>query len=513
MDIKKIIENAERYRIPEIFRNAFDLSESKGAVTSTFNKISSVVKHYYKLKPNLIESIKKILHKPYIVSYVIDSLKDGVTKQQVLSKNFKVGKKRYDLYTAKDTFKFIKTFNNIKIVDKIKSIQGTEPVGSEFPGDKSIGDVKFFDNTTVDINTRLERIKALKELSERIASRPVPEVLYIAVSPAEAEQMMEGVNIKGEVIANEQAITYDLKDKYILAIVRNAEKFKPLATHILKTNNYPQQMFTDEFDEWISNLDSMWITKNFNLQYLLYFINLHTDNLYYEGSLKRWNKHGYGSGALEREAVVTDLFDCLPPTDQDEFFCDNKYRVNPGDYNSPITEPITDKFSLEILPTSPFLITEIDRSQNIGYLKRNPDGPTIQTFYRVFRSEKNLRPKSNAYILLTGYKESITENHILDGRILIDIKLPGATGWMSVNKRFERRNFDGSDGQGIFLSYGRFGDSILEVTFEQFNTGLTDYQAVVRITSPDQNLPQISRMSFINWRILGFVPNLPDLGL
>jgi hypothetical protein len=284
-----------------------------------------------------------------------------------------------------------------------------------------------------------------------------------------------------------------------MAVVMSLDELEPLISKIIKDDKYPEQLFTDEWENWLFDLRRMWVIDNLKTSAIMYFINMMTDEFWYEGFLRRWDKVGSGAFALEKRKhkILT-----VPVSDlQNEFFCQTIYRLNPGDYNSPITIPVVNTYT-EDLFNSPALVSNFSQDTNTACLQfqLNQYNEQDQYYYRIFGTRGD-RPKSNAYIFLKMCEQDLTEQMLLSNLFTIDLKLPGQTGWMSLNKKFRARGFNGADGEGILIGVNRLGPGIIETTFERFSISHSGHQAIMRIKYPASS-PQttaIERITFINW--------------
>lgn len=458
MDIDKIFKESEDlYRRSKhgILADAFDLSEKKGhSAKRVVEALESVISNIYRLKPDILDKLNRITGRPSVVDYILKSIEYGVSKQSALELNFTIKQQSY--------------------VEEATGI---------------------VESSLVDPGRRLQILNEFRSMRATIEARPKPEVVYIPMTKREVDYLQQHKVVSGKrILANSHPVTYNPEAHIIAAVI--GDTFKPLVSFVVDNDKYPEQIFSGEFEKWIFQMDALWVTDELKLGQVLYFIDSLTENFYMDSFMTHWHS-GYGYSFAGVQKFESDFVVCPPPTEQDEFFCGNSYRLNPGDYNSPVPDPLVGNFTDF---NGQQLVIEHDRN-NVGFLAYNLNGSGPQTFYRVFRSTPN-RPKSNAYVFLSGYSEDVTMQHILDGILQIDMKLPGLTGWMSCNKYFDRRQFDGLDGDGIMMSYGRFGPGVLELTFGKFNTGHCDREGIMRITYQDIHVPTLKRVSFINWRSL-----------
>jgi len=433
---------------PELFRKAKEVAEKKSV-----NMLSIFKKTALMNSSEILESIKKLLDNTYVPNYIFKGIEFGRRKKDILSESFQVSQEG--------------------ILNEVGS--------------------------TVSKEERERRIEEVKKLEATILALPKPNMFYIPMTKQEANRALDMAMIGGETILYDQAITHNLETHYLMAVVMSLDELEPLISKIIKDDKYPEQLFTDEWENWLFDLRRMWVIDNLKTSAIMYFINMMTDEFWYEGFLRRWDKVGSGAFALEKRKhkILT-----VPVSDlQNEFFCQTIYRLNPGDYNSPITIPVVNTYT-EDLFNSPALVSNFSQDTNTACLQfqLNQYNEQDQYYYRIFGTRGD-RPKSNAYIFLKMCEQDLTEQMLLSNLFTIDLKLPGQTGWMSLNKKFRARGFNGADGEGILIGVNRLGPGIIETTFERFSISHSGHQAIMRIKYPASS-PQttaIERITFINW--------------
>ncbi|MFW6226213.1 MAG: hypothetical protein ACOC3V_04590, partial [bacterium] len=111
-----------------------------------------------------------------------------------------------------------------------------------------------------------------------------------------------------------------------------------------------------------------------------------------------------------------------------------------------------------------------------------------QTYFRTFYKHT---ARNGGKIQING----VTVQDITTNRILIDIKLPTETGWLSLNKNYDVSEFTGSDGDGCLLKVEGNDFHYSSGTFSTANSG---YMIVVRITLPNTDVPHIEYME-VKW--------------
>lgn len=434
--------------IPDLFKKAVEVSNKK-----TSNLLNTFKKTALMNSSEILESIKTILANTYVPNYIFKGIEFGRPKKEILSEDFQVQQEG--------------------ILNEVGS--------------------------TVSKEERERRIEEVKKLEATILALPKPNVFYIPMTKQEANRALDMAMIPGETILYDQAITHNLDTHYLMATVMQLDELEPLISKIIKDDKYPEQMFTDEWENWLFDLRRMWIINNLKTSSILYFVNLITDEFWYESFTRNWNKAGSGAYAIEKRKhkILT-----VPVSDlQNEFFCQTIYRLNPGSYDTPITIPVVNTYT-EDLFSSPALVSNFHEDTNTACLQYqlNEYNEDPQFYYRIFGTRGD-RPKSNAYIFLKMCDQELTEQMLLNSQIIIDMKLPSQTGWMSLNKKFKQRGFNGTDGQGILLGINRLGPGIVECTFERFSTANSGEQVIMRITYPASTTQTlaIERVSFINW--------------
>lgn len=140
-------------------------------------------------------------------------------------------------------------------------------------------------------------------------------------------------------------------------------------------------------------------------------------------------------------------------SDRIETFLDERYRLPSGDYDN-IPSQITGQWdSSGQLSSGDALIfdgqlqyanlnfSDFLPSQMVDYSSNTED----QWYYRAF---KDVQAHNNGKILLEG----INKENIISNKIIVDIKLPGQTGWLSLNKKYDPSSFEGDDNDGCLVN-------------------------------------------------------------
>lgn len=140
-------------------------------------------------------------------------------------------------------------------------------------------------------------------------------------------------------------------------------------------------------------------------------------------------------------------------TNKIEPFFDERYRLPAGGYDnipSQITgqwgssSPLGDDEALifdQQLQYANLNFQDFLPSQSVDYSSNVED----QWYYRAF---KDIEAHNNGLILLEG----INKENLLSNKIIVDIKLPSQTGWLSLNKKYDPSSFEGDDGDGCLVN-------------------------------------------------------------
>lgn len=164
-------------------------------------------------------------------------------------------------------------------------------------------------------------------------------------------------------------------------------------------------------------------------------------------------------------------------TDKEEQFVDEYYRLPSGDYNTIPSQIIGQWNSQQLLTTNDLQVFGsklIYPQENFSRYK------PVQTanyssfsgakyYYRAFR---DIQPHNNGKFIISGF-------NFVDPNIKIDIKLPGLTGWMSLNKLYNAATFSGINGDGCLITNK---GELYEWTSGGFSTANSEYIIIMRIT-------------------------------
>lgn len=179
-----------------------------------------------------------------------------------------------------------------------------------------------------------------------------------------------------------------------------------------------------------------------------------------------------------------------------EYFRDEIFRLPAADYDTiPLQKSYIWDSKLPLQNGDALLFDKGLRYANMSFVDYKPTqtvdysgfyGP--QTYYRSLY--KNT-PRNNGILILDG----ITKNDLLNNKILIDIKLPTQTGWLSLNKYYEVSEFDGEDGDGCLIEVI---DNQFYYSSGTFSTAYSGYTIVIRITLPDDSAPVLKYLE-LKW--------------
>jgi len=163
--------------------------------------------------------------------------------------------------------------------------------------------------------------------------------------------------------------------------------------------------------------------------------------------------------------------------DINELFVDEYYRLPVGNYNT-IPTQITGIWNSQQLLTLNDL--QIFNNKLIypyeNFSKYKPvqianysSFSGVKYYYRAF---KDIKPHNNGKFIISGFNKT-------DPNIKIDIKLPGLTGWMQLNKLYNAAIFSGIDGDGCLITNN---NESYEWTSGGFSTANSGYMIIIRIS-------------------------------
>lgn len=177
-----------------------------------------------------------------------------------------------------------------------------------------------------------------------------------------------------------------------------------------------------------------------------------------------------------------------------EYFYDELYRLPITTYDTPISQTTGQWDSSQQLGEFDALIFDgklqfanMNFSDYLPFQAVDYSGRTQNQYY--IRSFKDFVPHNNGSIRVGG----IDKNDILNDKIRLDIKIPGTTGWLNVNTKYDISSFSGEDGDGCLVNIE--GDTVHYST-GQFSTAYSSNTIVLRITMKF-NSPAVHFIEFL----------------
>jgi len=229
-------------------------------------------------------------------------------------------------------------------------------------------------------------------------------------------------------------------------------------------------------------------------------------------TLDEWNEYSidaqlemkgidpFGEGVPEYSISANRLVNTYTngSTDLIEYFRDELYRLPSDDYNF-IPSPRKNNWNSQDLLSNgdALLFNRRLKYANINFTNgyrpspQSADYSTFtgpQTYYRSFYKQT---AKNSGKLILRG----ITQNDLLTSKILIDIKLPTVSGWLSLNSYYDETLFDGVDGDGCFLNVTNTDE--FNYSTGILSTAHSGYTVVIRITLLDSSSPELEYMEMI----------------
>jgi len=207
----------------------------------------------------------------------------------------------------------------------------------------------------------------------------------------------------------------------------------------------------------------------------------------------------FGQGEVATTTPVNRLVNTFTngSTDLIEYFRDEIYRLPQDNYNIIPTQRVNVWNSQNLLMQNDALIFNkklMYANLNFASGYKPNQVANYSTFtgqQRYFRSFYKPTARNGGRIQING----VTVQDITSNRILIDIKLPTQTGWLSLNKNYDVSVFTGSDGDGCLLKVEGNDYHYSSGTFSTANSG---YMIIVRITLPTSNVPNVEYME-VKW--------------
>jgi len=115
-----------------------------------------------------------------------------------------------------------------------------------------------------------------------------------------------------------------------------------------------------------------------------------------------------------------------------------------------------------------------------------------QTYLRAFR-QLNV-PHTNAIVKFLNWTVSSWPY----SNIILEIKLPGQTGWLRGDRPYNMATFTGADGDGCFVESLSSGNEFY-FTFGTYSTANSGYMIIMRITYTAQG-NELSYIKIVNWQ-------------
>lgn len=190
-------------------------------------------------------------------------------------------------------------------------------------------------------------------------------------------------------------------------------------------------------------------------------------------------------------------------TDTKEYFFDNQYRLPIDNYLTPPASPTGNWDADNLLPlvdgnaqvfNGTLVWPSIDFTT--GYLPAQQIGTDYSGFtgdQLYLRSFIPTNPQTSGTIRIAG----VTLANLTANDLTVEMKIPGITGWLSLNEIFDESLFSGVDGDGCRLSND---GSDFSFTLGGFSVGPpTNTMLILRITLPDASSPAITYLETLNW--------------
>lgn len=211
----------------------------------------------------------------------------------------------------------------------------------------------------------------------------------------------------------------------------------------------------------------------------------------------------FGSSAPFEAPSNNIMINTLNPasTEIEELFIDEIYRLPPGNYNSPPTNITNVWDSSNVLSNGnaqvwPYLLKYPNTDYTTGYMPAQTANYSgfngNQTYLRAFR-QLNV-PHTNAIVKFLNWTVSSWPY----SNIILEIKLPGQTGWLRGDRPYNMATFTGADGDGCFVESLSSGNEFY-FTFGTYSTANSGYMIIMRITYTAQG-NELSYIKIVNWQ-------------
>jgi hypothetical protein len=204
----------------------------------------------------------------------------------------------------------------------------------------------------------------------------------------------------------------------------------------------------------------------------------------------------FGNGTPGQTAAVNYMVNTYlnKSTDLIEYFVDENYRLPIAPYDS-IPMRTGQWSSQTILTNGNALIFNLGLMYpNINFTTLYRPQPQVANYSSFagpqvyLRSFYKVAAKNNGSLIING----IAQSDLVNNRILVDIKLPTQTGWLSLNKPYDVITFKGADGDGCFLTSS--SGQQFNYSSGTYSTANSGYMVVVRVTLPTTLAPIITYM-------------------
>ena len=203
-------------------------------------------------------------------------------------------------------------------------------------------------------------------------------------------------------------------------------------------------------------------------------------------------KDAFGYGDLKTFSLDKTLYNTYDnrATDKHEYFTDEYYRLQEGDYDS-VPNNITgqwDSTQLLINGQAQVYVNRLvypQKNFNDYYPQQNVDYTSFigeQKYFRAFR-DSNIAHNSGSLHL-----RNITWDDV-GNKIDIFLKLPSQTGWLDLSKDFNAALFTGADGDGAMVGHSQSGDIlIIDWTSGTFSTANSGWMYIIKLVLKDKNI-------------------------
>ena len=205
----------------------------------------------------------------------------------------------------------------------------------------------------------------------------------------------------------------------------------------------------------------------------------------------------FGSGGTGASSANNKLVNTFTngSTDLIEYFRDEVFRLPAGEYNSTPSPRINVWQSQNLLTNGQALLFNNRlKYPNTNFTSFKPtqlaNYESFSGAQRYYRSFYKQSAKNSGTLVING----ITPIELVGNAVLIDLKLPTQTGWLSLNKNYDVSTFQGQDGDGCLLNVSGNQFAYSSGTFSTANSG---FMVIVRITLPGSSAPELTYMEMV----------------